>query len=288
LSDLKISIITPSYNQGCFIEETILSVINQTYSNVEYIVIDGGSKDNTVDIIKKYSSQIDYWVSESDDGQSHAINKGLEVATGDIVTWLNSDDQYFSSNVVSEVNSFFNNYENASACYADNVYVDSVGDILYLRKAPIYFSHKILKKWNFIHQPTVFLRKGVIDEVSLRNELNFVMDYDYWLRISSKFKFKYLNKIVSASRWHSNCKTIGNSDKAIGELKGMLKKETKSVAGIEISPFIFSRLSYNFQRVFSLLFIYRISSEGRFSSIKVLSWWKIAMRQIFGLRFDSK
>ena len=88
----RISIITPSYNQGGYIEDTILSVINQDYPNLEYIIIDGGSTDNTVDIIQKYSDRIDYWISEKDTGQSNAINKGFRKATGDIINWINSDD----------------------------------------------------------------------------------------------------------------------------------------------------------------------------------------------------
>src|ERR1051325_4216859 len=88
-----ITIITPSYNQGQFIEETILSIINQDYPRLEFIIIDGGSTDNTVDIIKKYADRITYWVSEKDKGQSNAINKGLHKATGDIINWINSDDQ---------------------------------------------------------------------------------------------------------------------------------------------------------------------------------------------------
>src|SRR5690606_31772171 len=88
----KISIVTPSYNQGQFIEETILSILNQNYPNLEYIIIDGGSTDNTVEIIKKYEDRITYWVSEKDNGQADAINKGLEQCTGEIFNWINSDD----------------------------------------------------------------------------------------------------------------------------------------------------------------------------------------------------
>ena len=91
----RITIITPSLNQGEFLEDTILSILNQNYPNLEYFIVDGGSTDNSVDIIKKYEHRIDWWVSEPDRGQSHAINKGLERATGDIINWINSDDLLF-------------------------------------------------------------------------------------------------------------------------------------------------------------------------------------------------
>ena len=100
----KISVITPSYNQGIYIEETIQSVLNQNYPNLEYIIIDGGSNDSTVEVIKKYESKIDFWVSEKDKGQADAINRGFAKATGDILCWLNSDDYFFPDNQITPAN----------------------------------------------------------------------------------------------------------------------------------------------------------------------------------------
>src|SRR5690606_10615120 len=102
----KISIVTPSYNQGQFIEETILSIISQNYPNLEYIIIDGGSTDNTVDIIKKYENHLKYWVSEADKGQADAINKGLQHCTGDIFNWINSDDYLESNSLFTIANAY--------------------------------------------------------------------------------------------------------------------------------------------------------------------------------------
>ena len=106
----KISIVTPSFNQAEFIEETILSVLNQKYPNLEYIIIDGGSSDGTIDIIKKYEDKIAYWISEKDDGQSYAINKGLQRSTGEIISWLNSDD-IFSNNALYTIASAFKKFQ---------------------------------------------------------------------------------------------------------------------------------------------------------------------------------
>src|SRR6185295_16519519 len=116
----KLSIITPSFNQAQFIEETILSVLDQNYENLEYIVIDGGSTDNSVDIIKKYESRIAYWISEKDQGQAHALNKGLARATGDIVAYLNSDDLYLPE-AFARVIEYFNQHPQCQWLCGDTV-----------------------------------------------------------------------------------------------------------------------------------------------------------------------
>ena len=115
---IYVSIITPSYNQGKFLEQTIQSVLNQTYRNIEYLVIDGGSTDNSVDIIKKYEENIAYWISKSDNGQADAINKGFKLAKGDLVCWVNSDDILYPNYVTDRVQQFKEN-PNAGMIYGD-------------------------------------------------------------------------------------------------------------------------------------------------------------------------
>lgn len=118
LSNPKVSIVIPSYNQGKYLEDTILSVINQTYKNIEIIIIDGGSTDNSVDIIKKYKDKIHFWVSEKDKGQANAINKGFKKASGEIFAWLNSDDLY-TENAVEQIVNEFNKDPSVSIVYGD-------------------------------------------------------------------------------------------------------------------------------------------------------------------------
>jgi len=178
----KISIITPSFNQGQYIEQTIVSVINQNYPNLEYIIIDGGSTDNTVDIIKKYEKHITYWVSEPDKGQSDAINKGIKKATGDVINWLNSDD-YYQPGTLNEIgNAFINNNTNV-VCGRCKLFYDE-NDFKYSEGSKVYFDN--LPKtigWLQIDQPATFFRKSIIDNIGPVNEqLHYLMDAEWWLK----------------------------------------------------------------------------------------------------------
>ncbi|HEY9698665.1 MAG TPA: glycosyltransferase family 2 protein [Trichocoleus sp.] len=185
----RISIITPSYNQGHFIEETICSVLQQNYPNLEYIVIDGGSTDNTVDIIKRYESQISYWVSEPDRGQTHAINKGLKRATGEILAYINSDD-YYLPGTLHAVAEYFRNYPEIDLLHGRCCYVDAHGESIGEQFGNIHTFEEIIDLWSIwwrkqqFVQPEVFWTRRISDRVGAFNEsLYFVMDYEYWSRI---------------------------------------------------------------------------------------------------------
>jgi glycosyltransferase involved in cell wall biosynthesis len=206
----KISIITPSYNQGHFIEETITSVLDQGYPNLEYIIMDGGSQDNTVEVIKKYQKYISYWVSEKDNGQSDAINKGFKKATGQIINWLNSDD-YYEQGTLHHVASIFSNEEIMAYCGKSRVFSE-----ISERSSPgtdIYKNN--LEKtigWARIDQPETFFRKSALDQTGYLNEnLHFVMDKDLWVRFLCLFGIDLIHKddqCLVHFRLHGESKTM--------------------------------------------------------------------------------
>jgi glycosyltransferase involved in cell wall biosynthesis len=185
----RISIITPSFNQAAYIEQTITSVLDQGYPNLEYIVIDGGSSDGSVEIIRKYEDRIAFWASERDQGQAHAINKGLALATGDIIAYLNTDD-YYLDGTLGQVADLFNRRPDLDLFHGRCRVVDQHGAKIGERTGSITRYDEILDLWNvwwgqrnFV-QPEVFWTRRIANRVGqFREDLHWVMDYDYWLRI---------------------------------------------------------------------------------------------------------
>lgn len=175
----KISIVTPSYNQGQFIEETILSILNQGYPNLEYIVIDGGSTDETVHILEKYNKQIAYWVSEKDDGQAHAINKGFAKATGDICAYINSDDLFLPGAFDKVVASY--NEHHWKWCYSDVLVGENI------TTADLWKGKPFLREDFFVQQLVaqqgVFWVKDVVPLPYFRTQFQYIMDTDFFCRI---------------------------------------------------------------------------------------------------------
>jgi glycosyltransferase involved in cell wall biosynthesis len=217
-----VSIITPSYNQGRFIEETLLSVKNQDYPNIEHIIIDGGSKDNTLEILKKHEGTYNLcWLSESDRGQSDAVNKGFRMAKGEIVGWLNSDDVYFSRDVISYVVNKFLELKDTGVIYGNSVDIDENSLILRTHYPTSWFSYELLLLGDFIIQPSTFFRKTVVQEHELDISIDSPMDYEYWLRlVKNSVGFKHVSKILAAYRRHSATKTMSRRE----EMKTQTRK----------------------------------------------------------------
>ncbi len=206
-----VSIVTPSYNQAQFLEATLRSVLEQEYPRIEYIVMDGGSDDGSVEIIKRYADRIAYWVSERDAGQSDAINNGWQRAQGEIVAWLNSDDTYLP-NAIRRAVEFFHQHPNVGLVYSDCPLIDAADNrIGKLGAEP--FALETLLFTNYIPQSTVFLRRAVLDQIGLLNpNMHFAMDYDYWMRAALQFLLAVMPGELATYRWHGAGKFITRPD----------------------------------------------------------------------------
>jgi glycosyltransferase involved in cell wall biosynthesis len=207
----RISIVTPSFNQARFIEETIRSVLLQGYPDLEYIIIDGGSTDDSVEIIRKYEPWLAHWISEKDRGQSNAINKGWNCSSGTILAWLNSDDYYFPDTIKFVAEEFVANGK-YKILVGTGVIVDQSGRHL-LKKFPGTFSAiDMLRLCGATpSQPAVFLRRMVFDTFGELNEdLHYVMDWEYWIRICLELdpEQMFLSEVsLAASRSYADTKT---------------------------------------------------------------------------------
>lgn len=216
-----VSIVSPSYNQVHYLEQTLRSVLEQDHPRIEYIVIDGASTDGSVEIIKRYTGRggvalplhkIDYWVSEKDSGQAEAINKGLARATGNIVAWLNSDDFYFPGAITSAVKAF-KLYPEAGLVYGDTVAVDEKGEFIHFPKYDQWQLEDLLT-FNIIGQPAVFMRRDVLLKAGfLDPSYHFLLDHQLWIRMASHAPMVYVPERWAAGRFHESAKNIAQAEK---------------------------------------------------------------------------
>jgi glycosyltransferase involved in cell wall biosynthesis len=217
----KITVVTPSYQQGRFIERTLRSVLLQGYANLEYFVIDGGSSDETAAILPRYAPHLDYWISETDRGQSHALNKGLQRSTGEILCWINSDD-CFMPGALATVGRTLAAGRRVFALVGDILETNEDGSPA-LRLTGNYESlGRLLEFWKGyqMHQPAIFWRREVFERVGLLDEsLHFTMDFDYWVRIASHFDFVKIDQILASSHYHPAAKTGDNYRAYYAELR---------------------------------------------------------------------
>lgn len=200
-----VSIVTPSYNQAQFIRATIESVLQQDYSPMEYLVIDGGSTDGTVSILKEYDSQLK-WVSEPDNGQSDAINKGFRAARGEIIGWMNSDDTY-EPGAVRRAIGVLNSDPEVGLVYGDVNVIDAEGRVLRTYHRRQLEPGEVLRGAS-VTQATVFLRKSILEQVGLLDpDLHYCMDTDLWFRCRAVTQFRHIPAIQANIRKHAACKT---------------------------------------------------------------------------------
>ena len=205
----RISIITPSFNQGQFLEQTICSVLDQNYPVLEYIIVDGGSTDNSVEIIKKYEKHLAWWVSEKDKGQSDAINKGIKKVTGEIVNWLNSDD-YYMTDTLLHISQQFANPEVSCYCGRSRVFSSVTEKI---SSGTDVYPGNLAKTigWARIDQPETFFRKSVWDKIGLlNNDFHYVMDKEWWVRYLFHYGLNGIkkdDKVLVNFRIHDDSKT---------------------------------------------------------------------------------
>ncbi len=216
---MRISVITPSYNQGTFLEATIRSVLSQNYANLEYIVIDGCSSDQSVEVIKGYETSLSHWVSEKDHGQSHAFNKGLRMATGDIIGWLNSDDMYLGRSLFRAA-AYFARHPATDIVFSDYWFIDGEGRFLKRRKE-IPFQQGVYLWTNDCYHANCagFFRRRVFDKVGGLDEgLHFGMDYDFYLRAAKAgMVFDHQRECWGAYRLHASSKSVSRYGQMMAE-----------------------------------------------------------------------
>lgn len=231
----KISIVTPSFNQGAYLEQTIRSVLRQQYPNLEYIIIDGGSTDNSVEIIKKYESQLTYWISEQDNGLYHAVQKGFDRSTGEIMAWINSDDMYHNNSLFA-VAQIFSQLSNVHWIMGKNTYFDELSTCFvydgdpYDERWSVWRFYNLQKSY-YIQQESTFWKRELWEKAGsqIKHNLKLAGDFDLWLRFFEHEKLYSTNVLLAGFRQRSkNQKSKEGIQDYISEAKALIQKDLQN------------------------------------------------------------
>jgi glycosyltransferase involved in cell wall biosynthesis len=251
----KISIVTPSYNQSPYLEKTIQSVINQNYPNLEYIIMDGGSTDGSVDIIKKYEKFITHWESRPDKGHTDAIYRGFEKSTGDIIAWINSDD-YYLDGAFTLIEEFFVQHPEIQWVIGDGIFVDKNNKKLLDCYCPPVDHDRLLHFGMTFIQTTMFIKREFFFECGgFDRELKFSYDYDLVLRLSKRYPPGKIKSMLAAFRLHKKSKT-----ETLSEINKLEDQQLKKKFGISYPKYIqfdYRRVIYGLE-----LLIHRLRTSG--------------------------
>ena len=286
---LSVSVITPSFNQGAYIERTIQSVLNQGFSDLEYVIMDGGSTDATPDIARRYNHRLRF-VSERDNGQADAVNKGIRSTTGDIIGWLNSDDIYFPG-VLETVRNVFHDHPDIDVIYGDAVHIDEKDAVI-----ESYYTedwdYERLKEVCYLCQPAVFFRRRITERAGMLDSgLVYCMDYEYWLRLGKFSDFFRVPHCLAGSRMYQENKTLGSRRAVHRELNDMFLRTTGTVPERWIINYAhviveekgctretpYKNLQFVHQLITaSLLAFYHWQYRIPFVALKIMAGWEIA------------